>query len=74
MDLLYIIWVYNEKIKIYLIKTMGCGGSKGVEEKKEEPQPVQEENAENKPVENQEENKPAEGVEENKPAEEEPAA
>ncbi len=53
---------------------MGCGGSKGVEEKKEEPQPVQEENAENKPVENQEENKPAEGVEENKPAEEEPAA
>ena len=52
---------------------MGCGGSKGVEEKKEEPQPVQEENAENKPVENQEE-KPAEGVEENKPAEEEPAA
>ena len=74
MDLLYIIWVYNEKIKIYLIKTMGCDESKGVEQQEEEPQPVQEENAENKPVENQEENKPAEGVEENKPAEEEPAA
>ena len=53
---------------------MGCDQSKGVEGQEEEPQPVQEENAENKPVENQEENKPAEGVEENKPAEEEPAA
>lgn len=53
---------------------MGCGGSKGVEEKKEEPQPVQEENGENKPAENPEENKPAEGAEENQHAEEQPAA
>ena len=30
---------------------MGCGGSKGVEEKKEEPQQVQQENGENKPEE-----------------------
>ena len=51
---------------------MGCSGSKGVEEKKEEPQQVKDGNAENKP----EENKPAEEApaEENKPAEEAPAA
>ena len=55
------------EIKIII---MGCGGSKGVEEKKEEPQQVNEENGENKPEENKpEEAKPVEGAEENKPEE-----
>ena len=59
------------EIKIII---MGCGGSKGVEEKKEEPQQVQQANGENKQEENKpEEAKPIEGGEENKP-EEQPAA